>query len=344
MKNNIIKPNFLFIDIEFIGVLAEQLNTMRYRLIRLIILSGLLLASCSEKNRNQTILSSLDGLITTKVGLVESSSQAEFAKKWNSGNKNCIEPHYQIQSLPEKQFTIRQSKCLHYEAPFIHVIIGNEKIFVMDTGAVESQAFELINLIFDMASLISPNQDLKMWLAHTHSHQDHTAGDFEFQKNDRVEFVGHEVEKILSAYKLKDWPNGTSIINLGERLIDVIPIPGHDETSLAFYDRQSKILYTGDSLYPGRIYIQNFQEFKKSIIRLIEFSKNFEIRAILGTHIELSEDYLTDYPPRSKYHPTEAPLQLDLTDLIEIHEALKTAKPSDLVKLKKVILYPNFAL
>ena len=41
-------------------------------------------------------------------------------------------------------------------------------------------------------------------------------------------------------------------IDLGDRIIDVIPIPGHDVLSLAYYDRQTGILLTGDGLYPGR--------------------------------------------------------------------------------------------
>ena len=312
---------------------------MQLLLTLLLITSGLLLTNCSEKKSAGTNQKSPDALVPTEV----QTKTSVFQQKWRSGGSPCQEAHYQVQSFGKNQFTIRQSKCLHYEAPFIHVIVGKDKILVMDTGAVEEKSFELINLILDLSNEVVADHEVKILLTHTHSHPDHTAGDQEFNQHDRVIFVSHEFDSLQSFFKFKNWPNETATIDLGDRLIDIIPIPGHDESSLAFYDRQSQILFTGDSLYPGRIYIQNFSDYKNSINRLVEFSKKSEIKLILGTHIEMSQDYSKDYPPRSAYHPNEAPLELKLIDLIETHLELKNMKPTELKKLKRLILFPNFA-
>ncbi len=312
---------------------------MNYLITSLLIISGLLITNCSEKKSASLIQNPADALAPTEV----QSKSMVFPQKWRSGGAPCQEAHYQVQSFGKDQFTIRQSKCLHYEAPFIHVIVGKDKILVMDSGAVEEQSYELINLILDLSNELIANNDMKIILAHTHSHLDHRAGDQDFINHERVIFVSHELGSIQSFYKLSNWPNKSATFDLGDRLIDVIPIPGHDETSLAFYDRLSKTLYTGDSLYPGRIYIQNFSDFKNSINRLVSFSQKSEIKLILGTHIEMSIDYSEDYPPRTVFHPNEAPLELNLSDLLEMHKVLKSVNPKDLKRLKKTILFPNFA-
>ena len=59
------------------------------------------------------------------------------------------------------------------------------------------------------------------------------------------------VEGTQAFFKIATWPEELGQIDLGERVIDVIPIPGHDKLSIALYDRQTGILFTGDSLYPG---------------------------------------------------------------------------------------------
>ena len=61
-------------------------------------------------------------------------------------------------------------------------------------------------------------------------------------------------------------------IDLGDRVIDVIPIPGHEKSSIALYDRQTGVLLTGDTLYPGRLYVPaaDFATFVESVQRLVD--------------------------------------------------------------------------
>ena len=58
-------------------------------------------------------------------------------------------------------------------------------------------------------------------------------------------------------YNFTDWPNGVAHIDLGDRIVDVIPTPGHNETHIAFYDRNTALFFSGDFLMPGRLLIDD---------------------------------------------------------------------------------------
>jgi glyoxylase-like metal-dependent hydrolase (beta-lactamase superfamily II) len=79
------------------------------------------------------------------------------------------------------------------------------------------------------------------------------------------------VEGTQQFFGIKNWPEDAGAIDLGGRVIDVIPIPGHDQLGVALYDRQTGVLLTGDSLYPGRLYIPDFAAFTSSTERLVAF-------------------------------------------------------------------------
>lgn len=268
-------------------------------------------------------------------------NKSEFVP-WRAGGKPCQEPHYEDRVIAKNTFTIRQSKCLEYEAPFIHIVSGDKEAFVMDTGSVGlPTSLELRELVFKLVDEKS-QVPKKILVGHSHSHSDHVAGDQAFAQSVRVELIGLDLQSIKKFFKIVSWPTQVVQYDLGGRVLDIIPIPGHDETSIAVYDRITKILFTGDSFYPGRLYITDHESYKASIQRLIDFSKKNEVKLILGTHIEMSTTPKKDYPIGSQYHPQEAPLELLLSDLELLNETLKKSGPRDFIRLDKFIIYPNF--
>ena len=78
--------------------------------------------------------------------------------------------------------------------------------------------------------------------------------------------------------------------DLGGRTVDVIPLPGHQTAHIALYDAATRILFTGDSLYPGRLYFPkaDFATYKASIQRLVDFTADKPVNFVLGTHIEMT--------------------------------------------------------
>jgi len=121
---------------------------------------------------------------------------------------------------------------------------------------------------------------------------------------------------------LKTWPEDSAAYALNGRLIDVIPIPGHEPASIAFYDRRTGLLLTGDTLYPGRLYVRDGPAFSASIQRLVAFTRDKPVAHILGAHIENSRTPYLDYPEGTKYQPDEHALVLGRAHLLELNDAL----------------------
>src|SRR6202790_2718826 len=110
---------------------------------------------------------------------------------------------------------------------------------------------------------------------HSHSHGDHTAADAQFKGMPGVQFIGAAPPDIQKATGIANWPTDLGQIDLGNRIVDVIPFPGHDIASIALYDRITGNLMTGDSLYPGRLGVAEAQipTYAASAQRLVEFVK-----------------------------------------------------------------------
>jgi glyoxylase-like metal-dependent hydrolase (beta-lactamase superfamily II) len=106
-------------------------------------------------------------------------------------------------------------------------------------------------------------------------------------------------------------------------VLDVIPIPGHEASSIAVYDRQTAILFTGDTLYPGRLYVQDAAAFTRSVQRLVDFTHGKVVAHILGNHIEQTHTPFLDYPVGTVYQPDEHELELGRSQLLELNEALR---------------------
>ena len=163
---------------------------------------------------------------------------------------------------------------------------------------------------------------------HSHSHGDHTSGDAQFRELSNTELV--------SAGSPLD-----NTIDLGNRIVDVLNIPGHDKASIALYDRRIAILFTGDSLYPGRLYVRDFPAFAASIRKLVQFTRDKPVAHILGTHIEQTRTPFVDYKVGTKHQPDEHVLEMSRGDLLELDAALTdmSAKPRKLA-LRNFTLVP----
>ena len=251
--------------------------------------------------------------------------------KWISGSSNCKENKdslIQVVKYNDNTFILRQNKCTNYEAPFLFLFLGNKKALLMDTGATEDEnQFPLYKTVKKI--IIQWEKSIKnpidLIVAHTHAHGDHVAGDIQFKNKVRTEVVGLNVSDITSYFKLKNWPLQNGQIDLGNRIMEIIPIPGHQQASIAVYDYATKLLLSGDSFYPGRLYIHDWAAYKLSIQRLADFASVHKISYFLGNHIEMTNTAGKDYPTGTTYQPAEHVLPLSFKDLKELNKALHIA-------------------
>jgi glyoxylase-like metal-dependent hydrolase (beta-lactamase superfamily II) len=248
-------------------------------------------------------------------------------QNWNHGSENCednIDPPIQVVKYNSNTWILRQNKCTNYEAPFMFLFFGEDKALLMDTGATEEDdIFPLYNTVKQIIEeWTEKNGAVELIVAHTHKHGDHYAGDGQFKGKPNTTVIGLEVEDIQDYFNITNWPEDIVDYDLGNRMMKIIPIPGHQASSIAVYDTSTKILLTGDTFYPGRLYVKDWTAFKMSIERLVNFTDNYEISTILGNHIEMTQTAGIDYPVRTIYQPKEHQLPLSVLTLKELSSAL----------------------
>jgi len=218
---------------------------------------------------------------------------------------------------------LRQSGRTHFEKPFLYLVFGAERALLVDTGAPGANvAGEVVALLRGHAEADAGDRLTPLVVAHTHGDSDHVAGDGQFEGLPGVTLVGTGAEAVADFFHIEGWPEGLGSIDLGERVLDVVPIPGHEPSSVAFYDRRTGLLLSGDLLYPGRLYVRDPAAFRASVRRLVAFTATRPVAHILGAHIENTRTPFLDYPEGTAFQPEEHALELGRAHLLELADAL----------------------
>jgi glyoxylase-like metal-dependent hydrolase (beta-lactamase superfamily II) len=264
---------------------------------------------------------------------------------WLTGGPNCVTvPNWQIHEYNEDFYILRESGCIHYEKPFLYLIFGQDKALLEDTGAGQVQTAPFVMELVAKWAKRKNRAPVPLLVIHSHGHGDHTAGDAQLQKLAEVEFVAATPAAVQKAAGIGAWPTDIGKIDLGGRILDVIPIPGHNQASIALYDRMTGNLLTGDSLYPGRLYVPeaDVPVYAASAQRLADFAASHPIAHVLGTHIEQARTPYVDYPRGTTYQPDEHTLELTRAHIIELNDAfLKMGAKPQTVALPDFTVMPR---
>jgi glyoxylase-like metal-dependent hydrolase (beta-lactamase superfamily II) len=161
-------------------------------------------------------------------------------------------------------------------------------------------------------------------VSHSHSHGDHHQGDAEFQDRPDTTVVGLYPKDVADFFKIVDWPNQTVPYDLGGRVLDIIPTPGHQSAHIMMFDRKTRLLFSGDSLGPYRLYIpmNEAKTYRDSIDRAAAFTKHLHVSWILGAHIEMTTKPGELIPDEAPNHPGEHVLEISYSNLPELQTAL----------------------
>lgn len=174
-----------------------------------------------------------------------------------------------------------------------YLIVGGDSALLFDTG----------NGIGDIKAIVDQLTDKPVRVLNSHSHFDHIGGNYQFEtiSSPSTAFSiansrGNHSEQIkieaspdalckslpdgvtqeshrIHAYSITDGIEDGDIIDLGERKLEVLLIPGHTDDALALLERDSGFLWTGDSFYEGPIWLYfpetDLVAYKKSLNRLV---------------------------------------------------------------------------
>jgi glyoxylase-like metal-dependent hydrolase (beta-lactamase superfamily II) len=249
---------------------------------------------------------------------------------WDDGT-TATSPEHQVHWYDDRTAIIRQALRTNFEGPFIYLLLGTEKALLLDTGTGHADLRAVVDELL-------AGRELELVVAHTHSHGDHIGGDGQF---DRV--VGTSTDEVAAYFGIAPWPEQAVQFDLGDRVLDVLAIPGHHTTDLAFYDRTTRLLLTGDSLYPGRLYVTDWAAYRASVARLAAFvAAGNPVELVLGAHIEMTDQPGVDFAMGADRHPGEHELPLQPAVLAELAEVLDRAGPEPVrVVREHFIVYPK---
>jgi len=220
--------------------------------------------------------------------------------------------------LPGDIIAICEPQHLHEVNCFL--IFGEERALMLDTGMgicdIRPLAEELAGDFFDDLQIVN-----------CHAHFDHTGGNWRFHevmgsdtvlsRRQAVTGVAHEPlasqayedmflfgypqgfepkEYCIRPYGFKPCEDG-HIFDLGGRTVEFITTPGHTEDHAMLYDHRDGILFAGDMVYFGAIYVQfnndvlghsSIEEYIASLDKIRQRCKG--LKSIYVSH----NDFITD--------------------------------------------------
>jgi glyoxylase-like metal-dependent hydrolase (beta-lactamase superfamily II) len=255
------------------------------------------------------------------------------------------DPRVQVMQYNEDTYLLRENICVHWEGPFTYLLFGNKGALLIDTGATPQAAWYPLRKTVD--GIIArwakmrgkSNVPLRVVM---------TSGEDLAQNQGLQQFIGRP-DTTLAPTTLADmktfygfqtsWPHGKGQIDLGDRVIDVLPTPGTHKDGVSFYDPYCNLLFTGDLLYPGKIQIGNDQDFVSSLKLLKQWKNTHPVKWVLGGHIDMQFLPGKAYPRFYTYKPYERLLQMEPA---LIDEALSAAQ--EIVGKETVLVRADFQL
>jgi glyoxylase-like metal-dependent hydrolase (beta-lactamase superfamily II) len=278
----------------------------------------------------------------------EGPAPGSLALRWTYGSnvpaKNR-DPRVQVVQYNEDSFVLRQNVCAHWEAPFTYLLFGNAGALLIDSGATaNAQHYPLratVDAIITRWGQARGRTKIPLTIALT-------SGEDVAQNQGLVQFAGRPVTTIvpkpLEVMKkfhglTQNWPSGTGKIDLGDRVIEVIPTPGTHKDGVSFYDPYCDLLFTGDLLFPGKINISNDRDYVASLQRLSAFAKSRPVKWILGGHVEMMFVPGRYYPRFATYKPYERVLEMEPALIDEAVKYAQQVQGKDMMLIR-----PDFAL
>lgn len=243
---------------------------------------------------------------------------------WDTGAEDCTRhpaPPIEVHAYNADTYVLREDLCATWEAPFMYLLVGHKQALLIDTGDVaDPKLMPLATTVLGLLPTVGGAR-LPLVVVHSHTHLDHRAGDPQFQGLPGVTLVAAQLPSVKSFFGFKDWPEGVAQVDLGDRVVDVLPAPGHNVAHVVYYDRNTGILFSGDFLLPGRLLVDDYPAYVASAARVAAFVKDRPVSYVLGGHIEKDKDG-TLFDWQSTAHPGEHPLPLGKEDVLALPAAL----------------------
>ena len=258
----------------------------RILIVFLFILASLFLYQCSTKEEQEAVAPRSELIQPSKWWkklprpIYAALDKMEASDEW-----------YEVYRLCPNTYAIYEP--FQFEEALSYLVLGKKRGVLIDTGTG----------IGNLKGLVMTLTELPVSVINTHTHWDHIGNNHQFEEvacfnhpeciekmkagksNESLlaSITGDSVWKPLPReFDSKTWhipsvepttllKDGDSI-NLGERTLEVIYTPGHSPGSICFLDKKNRILFTGDTFFPGPLYAHpqdvNIDDYMTSIAKL----------------------------------------------------------------------------
>ena len=186
-----------------------------------------------------------------------------------------------------------------------YLIVGSARAVLFDTGMG----------IGDLKPLTLKLTKLPIVVLNSHTHDDHVGNNWQFdtvygmdseftrrnakgsKQDAQAEIAPGEICDSLPAgfdraayrtrpWRVSKWLHDDDRIDLGGRTIEVIATPGHTPDSICLFDRNNGLLFTGDTYYPGTIWLYrpetDLAAYGNSVRKIAALRP--EVKLVLGAH------------------------------------------------------------
>ncbi len=194
----------------------------------------------------------------------------------------------------------------HFEEVISYLILGERQAVLFDTGLG----------IGDVAALVKSLTDLDVAVVNSHTHYDHIGGNHQFDDiatldstfaNERSKGATHEEVAFAVAegwiagspppgfdpqrYRIEPFAitrhlTDGATIDIGGRTLEVIATPGHSPDSICLFDRENRLLFTGDTFYLAPLYAHleesSLADYTATATRLAQYTA--QIDSLLPGH------------------------------------------------------------
>ncbi len=204
-----------------------------------------------------------------------------------------LDDWYAVERIDDSTFAIAEPRYSQHNVSYL--IVGSRRALLLDTGPGER----------DVRATVGRLTDRPVVAAFSHLHFDHVGGHARFDVvgsldhpnvRERVGADGSFTPTLLQhgapgrpTLRITEWWAPDAEIDLGERRVRVLSMPGHTPESLGLFDRERSQLFTGDFLYPGDLFAFNpgadLAAYRESARRLLALTSETPDLAVYGAHV-----------------------------------------------------------
>ncbi len=175
-----------------------------------------------------TVLSALQTRASASSGPIDFTSHVPapgtFPDKWICGSASCMDNHdppIQVHWYNEHTVFLRQNKTYSYEAPFMHLYFGNERMLMLDQGFTQLRTdWPLRDVVDDCIARWGirhgrKTEDMQLLLAFSHLHSDHYAAINQFVDRPNTRTMGLTHEEMIGFWGMTNFPEERVTLDLG---------------------------------------------------------------------------------------------------------------------------------